>query len=506
MRKVVLGVLALVACSCGESQRTSSGSLALNPQGPPASGAAAAGTSPAGASPESGGGAGAAAIPVAASSGRGALTPPAPVWDWTGVVGTGQSLSVGEQAALINAGTQPFQNLKLSLGGLTVPPFDPLSAELSLVPLVEMIRPRASTYPSAYPQNIYGETPHTAMASQISSLVRDRGRGATGGGPDYVGVHSVVGENGQPMSMLRKGATETVMGATSTGRAFAATLFETQAITRLATAASKSYGMGAVILTHGESDAGSSSYGAELLQLWTDYNQDIATITGQTWRFPLLVSQQSSVPFTAGAVSGASASTLAVWRAGLEHPGDILCTGPKYQYPYAADGVHLVTQGYELLGEKYGEIYYERVVLGRDWRPLEPLAASLGAGAEANVVRVRFHVPNPPLVWDTALPAPHQTALTEWANGRGFEVTAGGTRIPIEEVSLDGDTVVIRCGASVPAGATLGYAATADGTTFDGGTSRWGLLRDSDALVGAVTGLPQPNYAVTFERPIDPPQ
>lgn len=55
----------------------------------------------------------------------------------------------------------------------------------------------------------------------------------------------------------------------------------------------------------------------------------------------------------------------------------------------------------------------------------------------------------------------------------------------------------------MPAGATLGYAATADGTSFNGGTRRWGQLRDSDALVGAVTGLTQANYAVAFERPID---
>jgi hypothetical protein len=31
------------------------------------------------------------------------------------------------------------------------------------------------------------------------------------------------------------------------------------------------------------------------------------------------------------------------------------------------------------------------------------------------------------------------------------------------------------------------------------GTYRWGLLRDSDPFKGAVTGKPQPNYAVAFE-------
>jgi hypothetical protein len=31
------------------------------------------------------------------------------------------------------------------------------------------------------------------------------------------------------------------------------------------------------------------------------------------------------------------------------------------------------------------------------------------------------------------------------------------------------------------------------------GTYRWGLLRDSDLFVGAVTGLAQPNFSVAFE-------
>jgi hypothetical protein len=33
------------------------------------------------------------------------------------------------------------------------------------------------------------------------------------------------------------------------------------------------------------------------------------------------------------------------------------------------------------------------------------------------------------------------------------------------------------------------------------GTFRWGLLRDSDPFVGAVTHTAQPNYGVAFEMP-----
>jgi hypothetical protein len=410
-------------------------------------------------------------------------------WDITGIIGSGQSLSVGAQASDAAGTTQPYSNLKLSLGAAAVPPFNPSDEGLSLVPLVEPIRPLASTYPSAYPANIYGETPHTAMGSQISALVRaaaDR---------DYVTVHSVVGENGQGMSLLNKAAVETVKGATSTGRAYAATLFEVKAIQRLAAARGQTYGVGAVILTHGETDAGNPDYEAQLVQLWSDYDTDIKAITGQTESLVLLVTQHHSFGFTEGKVAGASASTLAQWKVGVDHPRDILCVGPKYQYPYAADTVHLGARGYQLLGEKYGEVYYERVVLGRSWQPLQPT----GVSVHGRVVDVKFHVPVPPLAWDEALPAPHQTALTEWKAGRGFELRSGDTPIPIASVAIAASSVQITSAVDLPAGAVLGYAATSDGSVAPNASRRRGQLRDSDAVVGATTGVAQPNYAVAFE-------
>jgi hypothetical protein len=408
-------------------------------------------------------------------------------WDWNGIVGTGQSLSVGAEGTPAGGAQQRFNNLKLSLGAAGVPPFDPAHAALSLVPLVEPIRAYATTYPSAYPKNIYGETPHTAMADQISTLFQAAADG------DYVSVHTVVGESGQAMRYLRKGATETVSGNQSQGRAFAATLFEAAAIKRLADAAGKTYGVGAIVITHGEADAGSPTYEDELIQLWSDYNEDIQKITGQTRSIPLFVSQQHSVPTEAGS---RSASTQAQWHAGVERPGDVVCSGPKYQYPYAPDHVHLTAKGYELLGEKVGQIYFEKVARGGDWQPLQPTRVER-SGRE---ITVHFHVPVPPLVWDTAMPAPHQTAYTEWKDGRGFEVWSGDTRIAIRGVEIAGNTVKITCAGDLPAsGVWVGYAATSDGTQMEGGTTRWGLLRDSDPFVGSVTGVAQPNYGVAFE-------
>jgi hypothetical protein len=417
-------------------------------------------------------------------------------WDWVGIVGTGQSLSVGALGTPVLASQPSYNNLKLAFGGATVtPPFDPAIASLEVVPLTEPLRPLANSYPSAYPVNLYGETPHSAMASQLTALAMQ------GASHDYVTVHTVVGESGQPMTVIEKNPTNLPTMGTS-GRAYDATLFETSAITRLAGAAGKTYGIGAIVMTHGESDAGSTGYAAELYQLLTDYNQDLSAITGQaaTAKIPMLVSQQHSVPVETGAVA---ISALQVLKASTDHPGDIVCTGPKYQYSYATDRdhVHLSPKEYERLGEKTAQVYFERVVLGNDWQPLQPTSAEVNG----NTVTVHFHVPVPPLVWDDTLPPPHGTLIPQWAQGRGFEVSVAGNRTTIDSVEIvGGDTVNINCSGDLSAGeVTIGYASIAEGGTPPAAQcARWGHLRDSDPFVGAVTGVAQPNYCVAFQRTV----
>ena len=155
-----------------------------------------------------------------------------------------------------------------------------------------------------------------------------------------------------------------------------------------------------------------------------------------------------------------------------------------------------------MLGEKVGQVYFERAVLGNDWRPLYPVRVEQ-CGRRLDV---QFHVPVPPLLWDDELPAPHQAedGYPEWRLGKGFEVRSGAQALEIESVEIISDDVVrITCAAAIPEGAMLGYAATTDGVKMDGGTVRWGLLRDSDPFVGAVTEVSQPNFSVAFELPIE---
>src|SRR6185437_3892273 len=159
-------------------------------------------------------------------------------WDWTGILGTGQSLSVGARALPVVSTNQPFHNLKLSTDHLPWP-IDAADTNLALVPLVEPIGRMAPNYPSSWPENIDGETPHTAMANELSALVK------ANFGRDYVSVHSAVGEDGQGMVFLKKNAIPKGLN----GRSYEAAMIETKAIARLAKAAGKSYGIGAIIVT-----------------------------------------------------------------------------------------------------------------------------------------------------------------------------------------------------------------------------------------------------------------
>jgi len=424
-------------------------------------------------------------------------------WDWTGVVGTGQSLSVGGTAGTPSAAARvPHNNLKLSLGTEVVPPFDATLAGLTMVPLVEPIRPDVGQYPQAYPGNIDGETPHTAMADEITALVMQAA------GKDYVSVHTVVGESGQGLSIINKTATEVVDTSVTPpktqGRAYKATLFEASAITRLAGATSKTYGIGAITLIHGESDSGNSAYEAGLVQLLSDYNQDLAQITGQTAKIPMLVSQQNSVPTTAGM---GSVATVQQWKIGVDHAGDFICVGPKYQYVYNMDQsgyIHLNNQGYDMLGEKLGQVFFERVVAGHDWQPLQPVSAT----RNGKVITVKFHVPVPPLMFDDSLPTPHPST-PEWTMGKGFEVTAASAPATIDSVAITGpDTVDITVRSDLTGLAVqVSYALITEGPALvraDGshGTHRWGALRDADPFVGAMTSMPQPNWCVSFQMDV----
>jgi len=390
-------------------------------------------------------------------------------FDWAGVIGTGQSLSVGWEGDALSA-TQVFGNLKLQDDGADpkYPLTDAATANWSVVPLTEPIRKTVSgNTDNQYPNNIwhagdiYGETPHSGMANMISSVWGRRN------GASYVSAHSVVGVAGVGIAQLSKGT-----------NSYAAAINETQIFKRLATAAGKTYGVSAIILTHGEADAANAAYGGAVWQLYQDYNADLRKVTGQTGDVVMIASQQSSASLV-----GAGGSAVQIWQLGVDHPGRIVCAGPKYQYgPY---GLHMSGPSYLRLGEKYGEIFDLIVNQGQAWKPVSPNKVTR-AGA---VLTIDFDVPTAPLTWDSRLTAPHQQAHTPWSKGRGFEVSdSSGKELEIESVQIQNTSVVLTLAQTPAAGVlTLAYAITQDTTDGNqGGTDAGahGQLRDSDEMIG----------------------
>lgn len=417
-------------------------------------------------------------LPIAALM----LTSRAPGWDWNGILGTGQSLATGGFGFPVKSTTQPFHNLKLDTDGLAWP-VDPDDAKITAVPLTEPVGRNPNGFPSSWPTNIDAETPHSSAGNQISALVQSRL------GRDYITIHTDVAESGQGMIRIRKNSVRVGVS----GRAYEASLIATRAMARLARQSGKTFGVGAVLLTHGETDNGDPHYEDEVRQLAADYNADLKLITGQRQDVLMIVSQQNRLGDYAPA-------TTAQWKAGVDDPRHIVCAGPKYQYRYTDfDQLHMVGESYRMLGEKYGQVYFERVVMGHAWRPLEPLDARRH-GAQ---VSIKFHVPVKPLTWDTTLASPHPSS-TEWSHGQGFElVDASGKPVGIRSAEIrGGDSVVLELDRDPGSEARLSYAMVGEPTLRNpkyGATPRWGRLRDSDPFVGYATHVAQPNFCVAFD-------
>ena len=146
------------------------------------------------------------------------------------------------------------------------------------------------------------------------------------------------------------------------------------------------------------------------------------------------------------------------------------------------------------MGEYYGRVYSHIFLEGGTWEPLRPLSIK----RKDAVIRVRFHVPEPPLVLDT-------TAVTNPGN-YGFEYSDSSSSPPsIKSVSIvDEDTVEILLSATPTSTSAkfLGYAATGiSGAKSGPVTGARGNLRDSDTTPSLYSSALH-NWCVHFREAI----
>jgi len=375
---------------------------------------------------------------------------PNTIW---GIIGTGQSLSVGAHSDPVINTTTRYNNLKLEFQYDDIP----WTSTHKLTDLGEPIRKENS---GSYPYNCWGggESPHTSMADQISYQSIETS------GSDYVTIHTLVGQDNYGYDQIKKNGL---------GTNYQSSLDEMNDVKSIVSLRGKDYKIGAIVLTHGERDYSELNYGNDVFDLWSDYNTDIKLITGQTNIVPLITSQSSAgYPSWAGSKS---VSSWKMWESSVMN-SNIICSGPKYQYDYWSDGVHFTAPSSQRLGVKYGQVY-DSLRKGIKWKPLQPNNVKL---VDSKTISITFDVPVPPIQFDESLEIQHAIGH-EWFNGRGFELTDDLGLVRIDSVTLSGpDKVLVHTNREIDSNAVLGYAMT---VTQDG-TRRVGQLCDSDHSEG----------------------
>ncbi|MDF2697894.1 MAG: Endo,4-beta-xylanase precursor [Labilithrix sp.] len=406
------------------------------------------------------------------------------------VLSTGQSNSIGFAAHSVLSSEQPFTNLMFDTGVIPATSCDDdgcheYEAPRSLVPLVE-----GDHY---FDEPV--ETMSAGLANEIGLLAHEHVRHDV-----LVTVH---GRSGNTYECLRKGGCAFQDGKGYV-KAFDEAVREMKDAHRLANAAGRPYVVRAVTAIHGESDHYDKSfpldgtdgrkgairdYADALVEWQRDYETAVHDETGQTDDIPFLISQMANW-------NDRPDSDIPVLQleAHDRAPGKVVLIGATYMLPFASDCIHYTSQGERRLGEYFAKAYSKIVIDKETWEPLRPTSVKL-SGATINV---RFHVPAPPLVFDT-------TQVTD-PGSYGFDYVDDGPDTPVvQSVDLDGEDAIAITLSAPPTAANrhLRYALRATPETCPGPKSGpRGNLRDSD-MTPSQDGADLANWAVSFDVPIE---
>jgi hypothetical protein len=138
-------------------------------------------------------------------------------------------------------------------------------------------------------------------------------------------------------------------------------------------------------------------------------------------------------------------------------------------YPYPEWGIHMDSNGYRWDGAKEAQVAYRVLVKRENWRPLMPLQ-TVYRGRQC---LTSFHVPVPPLVWDSPFVLHTRTALPN----HGFRYYDDQGDLPLVSIEILGATMV---------GAVFGRDPVSAPRLSIGGKAlfnRKAGLRDSDAAL-----------------------
>jgi len=389
----------------------------------------------------------------------------------------GQSLAVGSTGSPPLSTTQPYKNITIESGyqgnlNLTTPSYWSAASGCGAGGLMPMIELSTETIASGMANTVsmYARTDGLGVAQDM--LTQNFGLGATA----YAG--------------LAKGTSPYQDNIdTSTFTPVAAPLYATRPML-----------VRAVAVVHGESDMMNGSYGLNIRQWQIDYETDYKAITGQTGTIPMFHSQPSCWTDPTNVNSATGVSPYQILSESKLNPTKTLLVCPKYFLPYTAASIHLTNAGYRWLGEYYAKAYYQHVVKGIQWTPLQ--ISNVQRTGAVITLTVSGNVGN--LQFDTV----NVTDPSGASNTKGFEYTdsaGGGVYARISSVVLQGANQIVITLTADPSGNTnrqIAYAYTGTAGNNPGPTTGpRGNVKDSDPAVGKST-TPLFNWLVHDIQPV----
>ena len=229
----------------------------------------------------------------------------------------------------------------------------------------------------------------------------------------------------------------------------------------------------AVCWMQGESDVAEypdTDYKVEFHQMYNNLNTDIKNITHQQDDIRIICYQTSAITkgehYELNNYNALEPRTPTAQMELIREDSMIWASGPTYPYHFVRDALHIDAIGQKSIGalasiSALGIIRHQSPVVGLMPQDIEVID---------NQIRILFHVPYPPLCFDTI-------AIRK-ADNYGFNVIRKDNTDIISCVSINQDTVIINCKES-PIGCKIRYAINGD--YLKGGclSGPRGNLRDS---------------------------
>ncbi|WP_344974774.1 hypothetical protein [Compostibacter hankyongensis] len=369
----------------------------------------------------------------------------------------GQSLMLGTTSIPVITKEQKYNTLMFSGGVRSGYDGDSVHFYDSLVPLVE------KEVRSAYTGTLLGETPASGFSETfLSLLIRE----------NHLSFDARTRRFDRPdFSLLLSSPAQGSMSAealTDEGPYWERFKRDVRAGYALATARGKPYNVPFILWNQGERDIDLKTspeiYKARLRAFRSKADRFIKSVTHQKNNVWLVLYQ--TVSHNVRKAAGNPTIANAQYELARED-SFITMSNTTYQLPYSGDHVHFTNAGSKWNGACYAVACKRMLADGGNWRPV----FVKNAVRSGRTVRLTFHVPVPPLVWDTV-------TVTNPGNF-GFRLfDDNGKEISIRKVMLTGaSSVKIIAGKKLPPGSVLWYGNNGTGTGPLNGAR--GNLRDS---------------------------